>query len=225
MEFIEFNNNPKNINTADCAIRSISLVTDKTWEEVYRELAEMGIKNGFMLNDTRNISNYLESLGYKKQEIKRNDNTRYTVEEFCTELAVDKATYLIDVVNHKTVVKDKKLFDTWDCSEELVKDYWTKENITLDETTETKILKQANSKIRLEIYEVFAKTDFVKSKERFLNILADKSNEEIKEELERIKINIDFSSDYKYTDMEKIGYKSIATGFIVRLHEEIKGVN
>jgi len=222
MEFIEFNNNPKNIETGDCSIRAISMATGKSWEEVYRELAELGINNGFSINDTRTTNLYLETLGYKKQDIKRNDNTQYTVEEFCIELAKEKATYLIRIQDHLTIIKDKKIYDNWNCSKKLVKSYWSKDLTTLDETIETKILKQDNSKIRLEIYEVFAKTEFIEDKEKFLDTLANKPDEEVIEELEQIKMNTYRDFGDKYTQMEKIGYKSIATGFAVRLHEKIK---
>lgn len=65
MKFIKFNNNPKNNITKDCVIRAISFATNKSWEDTYRELTELGIKKGLILNDRKNWKAYLKKLGYE----------------------------------------------------------------------------------------------------------------------------------------------------------------
>lgn len=123
--FIKYNNNPKNKKTGDCVIRAISFATKNSWENTYRALAELGIKNCLILNDTNNWRKYLKSLGYEQQKMPRKaDNKRYTVHEFCNQLAKKDVTYIIKVANHITVVKDKDLYDTWDCSNKSVGNYW-----------------------------------------------------------------------------------------------------
>ncbi len=126
MKFIKYNKNPKNKKTNDCVIRAIATATNSSWEYVYTKLAEQGIKYGLMLNDPKNWRKYLESLGYKKQKMpRRYDRTRYTLEEFATELAEENKTYIVKVAGHLTVIKDKNLIDTWDCSYKSVGNYWT----------------------------------------------------------------------------------------------------
>lgn len=125
MKFIEFNINPKNKRTKDCVIRAIATATNKTWEAVYRELTELGIKKGLILNDRNNWKAYLKNLGYEKQNMpRREDRTRYTLEEFCDEIAEDNQIYIVKVANHLTVVKEKNLYDTWNCSRKSVGNYW-----------------------------------------------------------------------------------------------------
>ena len=125
MKFIQFNINPKNKRTKDCVIRAIATATNKTWESVYRELAELGIKKGLMINDRNNWKAYLKNLGYEKQNMpRREDRTRYTLEEFCDELAKPNVIYIVKVANHITVVKNKDLYDTWNCSRKSVGNYW-----------------------------------------------------------------------------------------------------
>lgn len=125
MDFIKYNNNPKQKKTNDCVIRAISLATGKSWQEVYRELAEQGIKCGLMINDRTNWKTYLKHLGYNMEKMPRKyNNKRYTVEEFVDEIAHKNWTYIVKVANHLTVVKDKKLYDTWDCSHKCVGNYW-----------------------------------------------------------------------------------------------------
>lgn len=125
MIFVKFNNNPKGYRTNDCVIRAIALATQTLWEDVYWELAKLGIKKGLMMNDNKNWKAYLKKLGFQQQKMpKREDGTRYTLREFIDELAEDGKTYIISIAKHLTVVKDKKLYDTFDCSKKSVGNYW-----------------------------------------------------------------------------------------------------
>lgn len=125
MEFVKYNNNPKQNKTNDCVIRAISLACNKSWVDVYMDLAKLGCKKGLMINDNKNWQAYLKSLGYQKQKMpKKQNNKRYTVKEFVDNLADINQIYIISIAKHLTVVKDKKLFDTWDCSYKCVGNYW-----------------------------------------------------------------------------------------------------
>ena len=125
MEFIKYNNNPKNKKTGDCVIRAIATATNSSWEYVYSKLSELGIEQGLMINDSNNWQKYLENLGYIKQKMpRRSDRTRYTLEEFATELAEENKIYLVKLAGHLTVIKNKKLIDTWNCSYKSVGNYW-----------------------------------------------------------------------------------------------------
>ena len=125
MEFVKFNQNPKQKRTTDCVIRAISFALGKTWEEVYRDLAERGIENGLMLNDRNNWKLYLKVLGYNMERMPKTlNNKRYTVEQFADEIARKGCTYIVKIANHITVVKDKKLYDTWNCKNKCVGNYW-----------------------------------------------------------------------------------------------------
>lgn len=125
MEFIKYNNNPKQKRTNDCVIRALSLGLNKSWEDVYKDLTNLGIKKGLMPNDRNNWKQYLKDFGYKMEKMpKKLNGKRYTVEEFINELAYNEQTYIIKIANHLTVVKDKKLYDTWNCKNKCVGNYW-----------------------------------------------------------------------------------------------------
>lgn len=125
MEFIKYNNNPKHKRTGDCVIRAIALACNLSWEKVYMDLAQLGCKKGFMINDNKNWQLYLKNLRYSKQKMPRKpNNKKYTVKEFADILADEDCTYIINIAKHLTVVKNKKLFDTWDCSGKCVGNYW-----------------------------------------------------------------------------------------------------
>ena len=125
MQFIKYNANPTKRKTSDCVIRALATALGNTWEDTYRDLVDMSIKQGLMCNEKRAYTNYLKTKGYEMQKMpRRNDNTRYTVNEFIDELADPKATYIISIANHLTCVKDKVLLDTWNCSRKSIGNYW-----------------------------------------------------------------------------------------------------
>lgn len=122
---IWYNNNPKGKKTGDCVIRSIAFATNTAWADTYRALAELGIKKGLMINDNNNWKAYLKNLGFEKQSMPRKDDrTRYTLDEFCNKLAKDNYVYIVSVANHLTVVKDKNIYDSWNCGNKCVGNYW-----------------------------------------------------------------------------------------------------
>ncbi len=74
MEFIKYNNNPKQNKTNDCVIRSISLALNKSWEDVYRDLCNLGCKKALMPNDNKTWQAYLKQLGYTKEKMPKKLN-------------------------------------------------------------------------------------------------------------------------------------------------------
>ena len=125
MEFVRYNNNPKQNKTNDCVIRAIAFALNKPWEDIYRDLAELGCKKALMPNDSKTWQAYLKQLGYIKEKMpKKWNNKRYTLEEFIDEIAHNNMTYIISIAKHLTVVKDKKLYDSKNCSHKCVGNYW-----------------------------------------------------------------------------------------------------
>lgn len=125
MEFVNYNNNPKNKKTTDCIIRAISFALDKDYIETYKDMVEFSIKKGYFINDTKLIKSYLESLGYatEKQPRKLN-NKKYTVEEFADDIAKKNGIYVLKIAGHITVIKNRTLYDIWNCKRKTVGNYW-----------------------------------------------------------------------------------------------------
>ena len=79
-----YNANYKNRIAGDCVIRAISTAMNKPWEVVFREMADLGLKKGYMPNDDQIIALYLENNGWiKHKQPRKDDNTKYTGKEFC----------------------------------------------------------------------------------------------------------------------------------------------
>lgn len=67
--FIQYNSNPFDVNDDDCAIRAISIITEKSWETVYMDLVVLGITKGRMPTNKSVCNSYLKSLDFIREVI------------------------------------------------------------------------------------------------------------------------------------------------------------
>lgn len=125
--FTYHNANPKNRFAGDCVIRSISTFLNKDYYEVYEDLYKTSLKTGYMVNEKQNYEKYLKALGIERQPQPRKwDNTKYTGKEFIEEIAKPNKRYLLKIGGHHvTAIKDGTVYDTWDCTNKSVGNYWS----------------------------------------------------------------------------------------------------
>lgn len=133
------NANPKNKITADCVIRALCTAMNEPYETVYRELYELSLKCGYMLNEKHCYHTYLKSKGWiKHSQPRKADNTKYTGKEFCNELNCDimfvGKSVIANIGSHHIVcIKEDnlhglhKVHDIWDCTDGCIGNYWVKE--------------------------------------------------------------------------------------------------
>lgn len=119
-----YNANPFERRTGDCAVRALSLVLEKDWKDVYKELLELTLKTGWSVCSKENIEKYLKSLGYEKQKMpKKKNNTRYTGEEFAK--MNPKGRFFLSIgTRHNSALVDGKIYDIWNCTKRCVGNYW-----------------------------------------------------------------------------------------------------
>jgi hypothetical protein len=110
----------------DCVVRSISLATGKSWEEVYDALCALGRKMYRMPNDKAVYSKYLNSLGWTKMAAPRKeDNHKFLAHEFAK---MTKSPTIAHVgAHHLSCFINNKIHDIWDCGNYSVGNYWVKE--------------------------------------------------------------------------------------------------
>ena len=139
--FVFTNTNPKNKNTSDCVIRSISLATSQSWDETLDALVEISHRTKFMLNECRCYEKYLEETGWvKMRQPRKPDNRRYTGQEFCkyalelehqgkvtTPILARIGSHHITVFIHDDV-NQIRCYDTWDPTAGCIGNYWYMEN-------------------------------------------------------------------------------------------------
>ena len=127
--FHYYNANPKNKITCDCVARAVCTGLDEPYDKVLKEMFEMQIKTGYEYTDTKCYCKYLESKGWvKMKQPRKSDNTKYTGEEFCRELADKNKRYITNIGGHHMVaIVNKKVYDIWDSTDGCIGNYWTKE--------------------------------------------------------------------------------------------------
>ena len=116
MSFVMTNPNPQGLNVGDCAIRAISIATDKPWNEVYTGVTLVGLKLSDMPTSNRVWGEYLEENGFKLYLIPDSCPDCYTIKDFAREYP--NGTYIVGTGRHVVAVKDGSYMDTWDSGSE-----------------------------------------------------------------------------------------------------------
>ena len=121
--FCKYNNNPKNKLTGDCVVRAISAFLDKDWKDVYKDLVDIGIKKCVMPNNQQAYKQYLKDCKIDVQKMPKNScGKRISVNEFLD--LNPEGKFLIKVNKHLTYCKDGICYDTWNCTDYKVGNYW-----------------------------------------------------------------------------------------------------
>lgn len=111
-----YNANVHNNFIDDCTIRAISLAEDLTWNEAYNKLSNLARKSGLMMDDVRFIEDYLDDR-YKRECFEKT-----SVGDFVNKHPM--GIYLITMANHITVAVNGTIFDTFDCSDRIIRCAW-----------------------------------------------------------------------------------------------------
>lgn len=120
--FCYLNVNPDRILVPDCTIRAITVLTGKTWEEVYDGVCAEGKLMHNMPSSNAVWSSYLSKLGYVRTPMPNTCPDCYTVDDFCHEHQTGK--YLLALFEHVVAVVDGCYYDTWDSGRKVVLYYW-----------------------------------------------------------------------------------------------------
>ena len=116
MNFKYYNANPYGNNITDCVIRSLSVLTNRTWREVYDELTDLAGDVGLLFDRVVFVENYLDD------RCPRQCHYSKTVGEFAKEFPIGK--YAVTMPYHITVVIDGVIYDTFDCSDRTMRCAW-----------------------------------------------------------------------------------------------------
>lgn len=124
-----YNANPKNKLAGDCVVRAICTALGQSWEMTVRELTEIGIKYGYVLNEKKCYERYLKQKGWMKCKQPRHlDNTKFTGDEFCRQIAEPNEKFIAHIGGHHVVaIIDQQVYDTWNSTSRTIGNYWYKE--------------------------------------------------------------------------------------------------
>lgn len=122
------NLNPKDKYTGDCVIRAVALILNQSWEQTMREMLEVSVETGYMINCPECEEEYLKVKGFVKcKEPRKIDNTKLSVREFIDWCIADNIIAKVGS-HHLTAIKNGKVHDTWDCSKNTMHTYFKKGN-------------------------------------------------------------------------------------------------
>lgn len=127
MAFIFFNPNPDRSIVGDCVIRGISLLMNKSWEEVYLNVCNEGLLMHDMPSSNAVWGSYLLKNGYSRKAIPNVCPECYTIKEFCMDHPYGR--FLLATGTHVVAVKNGNYYDTWDSGNEVPVYYFKKEEI------------------------------------------------------------------------------------------------
>ena len=116
MNYKYHNTNPHKRHIDDCTIRAIGLVTNKSWNDTYKELSTLANKESLMMDSVEFIEKYLDSKYLRKCHYSK------TVQEFAKEFP--KGKYLVTMNGHITAIIDGTIYDTFNPSNRIMRCSW-----------------------------------------------------------------------------------------------------
>ena len=120
------NENPKNKKINDCTYRALALFLGKTWENIARLDAEFYFEHGMWLYGTEItgavsrscLKDFMQEYGCRQiynVDIKGHNKIE-SLQEFIENMADSVKKYFCELNGHVTVIKDNKVWDTFDSS-------------------------------------------------------------------------------------------------------------
>ena len=117
-----YNPNPGRRKVGDCIIRAITKATNKTWDQIYWDLADLGFEMCAMPSENEVWHEYLHRIGFKKYIIPDTCPACYTVKDFVRDHP--QGTFILGTGTHVICVQSNCYFDLWDSGDEVPIFYW-----------------------------------------------------------------------------------------------------
>ena len=127
MAYIHYNNNPIAIRTGDCVIRACSIATDRSWDETYNAIANLGQSMGLMPDKGAVWGAYLRQRGFYREIIPNKCPDCYRVKDFAKDHP--RGTYVLAIdgsPGHVVCVKNGDWIDIFDSGNEIPTFYYYK---------------------------------------------------------------------------------------------------
>lgn len=100
MSYRYYNANSHNRNTEDCVVRCLSVLTNRPWLEVYKEVSNLAGRQGRLFSDVEFVEDYLDDR-YDRQ-----CHYAMTVNEFADEHPFGR--YAVTMNGHITAIINRR---------------------------------------------------------------------------------------------------------------------
>ncbi len=118
------NLNPQQKRTGDCVVRAMAYFFGVDWRTAFYSLITYCADHAVVTFNYRSTyTAFLKEKGYRRM---RAPEKGMTVGRFRDEYAEEGKMYLLQVPRHLTIIDDRVLIDTWDCSDRKLEGYWMK---------------------------------------------------------------------------------------------------
>ena len=111
-----YNANPYDRHIDDCVVRCLSVLTNRSWQDVYDELSDLAMYDGYMFDSVDFVEDYLDD------RYKRECHFSKTIGEFAREYPYGK--YAVTTNGHITAIIDGEIIDTFDPSRRIMRCAW-----------------------------------------------------------------------------------------------------
>lgn len=119
-----YNANPLGRFADDCVVRAICMLIKETWGTTMQSLTNLALQEGRVLNEVQCYSKFLEKMGYIKMAQPRCNGWKISGRSFVRQF---KGECVMHIGSHHLVyVNGGKIYDTHDCSEYAVGNFWIK---------------------------------------------------------------------------------------------------
>ena len=120
-----YNPSPSGRNVGDCSIRAVAKALGVDWETAYAMIAAAGYQMNDVPSSNAVWGSVLRRNGFYRSAIPPTCPDCYTAEDFAKDHP--HGIYVLGFGSHVATVKDGRLYDSWDSSDEIPQYYWAKE--------------------------------------------------------------------------------------------------
>ena len=119
------NPNPVGRHTNDCVIRAIALATGRTWDDVYKDIADKGLELADTMEANSTWGTYLKEIGFTQHIVPSICRNCYTVKDFCMDFP--SGDYILATGSHVLYCNGLDYFDTSDSGDDIITYYFRKD--------------------------------------------------------------------------------------------------
>lgn len=120
--WIRCNPNPLGKQTSDCVIRALAIATSQSWNQVYKDLCNLGGKECEMPNANYIWGMYLKDKGFEQFLLPESCPRCTSVRSFS--MRYPDGIYVIGTGSHAVAVIDGDWYDSWDSGNEVPSYFW-----------------------------------------------------------------------------------------------------
>lgn len=124
--WVYYNPSPAGRNVGDCAVRAVAKALGTDWETAFSLIVDNAFQMADMPSSNAVWGSVLRQHGFMRSSLPPTCQDCYTAEDFARDHP--HGTYVLGFGHHVATLKDGRLFDSWDSTQEIPQYYWEKVN-------------------------------------------------------------------------------------------------